>query len=435
MLTDPKLASEKLVIGAKIQDPAGDDERCRYNASRGAERKHALNLVVNNPPLSQPFFMQRLRSHGITLASWLLSLLLNVLILYLFTLFPQRHPETPDDALEVDTVIVQTERSSNPRVTPRSLRTRSSQPARLTPPMQRSTPTLTLPLVTHASPAKEALPQPMLTSQDDAMPIESGQIGADLKARFAPSMPDSTVGTKVESGRNKGLSVEAPSRKGSRLDKLRGEVGASPHAEVRGSGRGISGLYQIAIVQHEDAADTARSKVLERFVDAMNRWTNVHTKLLPGNTPLADPEIQQIPLVYITATTAFAFSEQERANLKTYLQNGGTLLFSDLSEDWGSEGAVANSIRFELWKILGESADLHLVAPGDPVCNSFFEFKKGPPLVDRRRGRFSVLRLDGRIAVFYDAAGIGLKWLENDSDEKWLRWGVNLIVYTLTNWR
>ncbi len=400
-----------------------------------AERKHALNLVVNNPPLSQPFFMQRLRSHGITLASWLLSLLLNVLILYLFTLFPQRHPETPDDALEVDTVIVQTERSPETRVTPRSQWARPSQLVKLTPPKQRSTPTLTLPLATHARPAEQVSQQPILTSPDEAMPIESDQIAIDFNARFAPSMPNATVDSKVESGRKKGLSVEAPARKRSRLDKLRGEVGTSPQAEVSGSGSDISGYYHIATVQHEDAVDVVRTKVLERFVDAMNRWTNVHTKLLPGNTPLADPEIQQIPLVYITATTAFAFSEQERANLKTYLQNGGTLLFSDLSEDWGSEGAVANSIRFELWKILGESADLHLVAPGEPVCNSFFEFKKGPPLVDRRRGRCSVLRLDGRIAVFYDAAGIGLKWLENDSDEKWLRWGVNLIVYTLTNWR
>ena len=400
-----------------------------------AERKHALNLVVNNPPLSQPFFMQRLRSHGITLASWLLSLLLNVLILYLFTLFPQRHPETPDDALEVDTVIVPTERSSNPRVTPRSQRPRPRQPVKLTLPNQRSTPTLTLPLVTHASPAKEALQQPMLTSQDDAMPVESGQIATDLKARFAPSMPNTVLGSKVESGRNKGLSVEAPSRQRSRLDKLRGEVGTSPQAEVSGSGSEISGYYHIATVQHEDAADTVRTKVLERLADAMNRWTKVHTKLLPENTPLADPEILRIPLVYITATSAFAFSEQERANLKTYLQNGGTLLFSDFSEDWRSEGAVANSIRFELWKILGENAELRALAPGAPVCNSFFEFKKGPPLVDKRRGRFSVLQLDERIVVFYDAAGLGLKWLGNDSDEKWLRWGVNLIVYTLTNWR
>ncbi|MDE0040958.1 MAG: hypothetical protein OXT74_02900, partial [Candidatus Poribacteria bacterium] len=224
----------------------GDTTRLRL-----AKRKHASDILVTTPFHSHPFFIQRLRSHRIILYSWLLSLLLNVLILYLFTLFPQRHPETPDDALEVDTVIVPTGRSPETRVTPRSQWTRPSQLVKLTLPKQRSTPTLTLPLATHARPAEQVSQQPMLTSPDEAMPIESDQIAIDFNARFAPSMPNATVGSKVESARKKGLSVEAPARKRSRLDKLRGEVGTSPQAEVSGSGRGIRGYYHIATVQHE----------------------------------------------------------------------------------------------------------------------------------------------------------------------------------------
>lgn len=398
---------------------------------RSAKLKHASNIFVINPSHSHPFFIQRLRNRRIILASWLLSLLLNVLILYLFTLLPQRHPKTVDDALEVDTVVLPTERSPKARVAPRSQLTRTRQTVKVTPPKQRSTPRLTLPVAARARPAEQI--EPMLTSPEETMPIESNQIAIDLNTRLASSVPNTTVGSKVESARNKGISVETPARKGSRLDNLRGEVGASPQAEVRGSGREISGYYYIATVQHEDAVDMVRNKVLERLAAAMNRWTKVHTKLLPKNTLLADSDIQRIPLVYITATSAFAFSEQERENLKTYLQNGGTLLFSDLSRHWGNEGPVANSIRFELWKILGESVGFHPVEPGEPICNSFFEFKKGAPLVDKKRGQFFALRLNGRIAVFYDAAGLGLKWMENDADEKWMRWGVNLIVYTLTN--
>lgn len=402
---------------------------------QSAVRKHASNILVINPSHSHPFFMQRLRSHRIILASWLLSLLLNILILYLLTLFPQRHPKTADDALQVDAVIVPTERSPKTRVTPRSRLARSSQPIKVTPPKQRSAPTHAVPLVTYARLTERVPHEPMLSSPDEAMPTETNQIAFDLNNRLTDSIPNVSVRSKVESGRKKSLSVDAPARKEGGLDKLRGEIGASPQVQVSGSGREMQGHYHVATVQHEDAADSARTKVLSRLVGAMNRWTKVRTKLLPGYTLLADPEIQRIPLVYITATSAFAFSEQERANLNTYLQNGGTLLFSDLSEDWGNKGAIANSIRFELWKILGESADLRPVAPGESVCNSFFEFKKGPPLVEKKRGQFYVLRLDGRIAVFYDAAGLSLKWMENDADEKWMRWGVNLIVHTLTNWR
>ena len=402
---------------------------------RSAERKQAPDIVVTSPSHSNTFLSQRPRSFQITLTSWLLSLLCNVLILYLFTIVPQRHPETSDDALQVDMINVPTERTPKARVTPRSRLARSSHPIKMTPPRQRSTPSPAVPLVTYTRPTERVLHKPNLSSPDETMPVEDNQVSVDLNTRLTDSISDASVRSNVASGRKRSLSVEAPARKEGWLDKLRGETGAPRQAQVSGSGKEIQGHYHVATVQHEDAADTVRTEILSRLVDAMNRWTNVHTKLLPGHTPLADPEIQRIPLVYITATSAFAFSEQERANLKTYLQNGGTLFFSDLSQDWGNKGAIANSIRFELWKILDLRTDLRPVESGEPICNSFFEFKKGPPLVDKKRGRFYALRLNGRIAVFYDAAGLGLKWMENDADEKWMRWGVNLIVHTLASWR
>lgn len=403
--------------------------------SRSAERKQAPDILVTSPSHSNALLSQRSRSFQITLTSWLLSLLCNVLILYLLTILPQRHPEISDDALQVDMIHVPTERSPKARVSPRSRLARSSHPIKMTPPRQRSTPSPAVPLVTYARPNERVLHKPNLSSPDETMPVEDNKISVDLNARLTDAIPNASVRPNVSSGRKKSLPVDTPARNGGWLEKLRGEIGAPPQAQVSGSGREIQGHYNVATVQHEDAADTVRTEVLSRLVDAMNRWTKVHTKLLPGYTPLADPEIQRIPLVYITATSAFAFSEQERTNLKTYLQNGGTLFFSDLSQDWGNKGAIANSIRFELWKILDLRADLRPVESGEPICSSFFEFKKGPPLVDKKRGRFYVLRLNGRIAVFYDAAGLGLKWMENDADEKWMRWGVNLIVHTLASWR
>ena len=398
---------------------------------QSAERKQAPDILATYPSHSNVSLSQRPRSFRITLTSWLLSLLFNVLMLYLFTLLPQRHPETSDDALQVDMVIVPTERSPKARVTPRSRLARSSQSVKMTAPQQRSAPSPAVPLVTYARPTERVPHEPMLTSHDETMPVEADLNNIDLNARLTDSIPKASVRSKVESGRKESLSVDTPARKEGRLDKLRGEIGAPPQAQVSGSGREIQGHYHVATVRHEDAADAVHTKVLSRLVGAMNRWTRVHTKLLPGYTLLADPEIQRIPLVYITATSAFAFSEQERENVKTYLQNGGTLLFSDISPDWGNKGAIANSIRFELWKILDVRVDLRPVESAEPICNSYFEFKKGPPLVEKKRGQFHVLRLNGRIAVFYDAAGIGLKWMENDADEKWMRWGVNLIVHTL----
>jgi len=201
---------------------------------------------------------------------------------------------------------------------------------------------------------------------------------------------------------------------------------------IRGTGRGVAGYYDIVTVRYEDTADVIRAGMLSNLVRAMNRWTNVRTRLLPESIPLDDPAIRHIPILFIAVRGAFAFSEKERANLKGYLQGGGTVFFSDISSNWGDRGAVANSIRFELWRTLGDISSLRPVGRDDPICFSFFPFKKGPPLVDEERGQFYVLRLNGRIAVIYDAAGIGLRWMKSGENERWLRWGVNLIVYTLT---
>ena len=138
-------------------------------------RKHASNILVINLSHSPSLPIQCRRNHRITLASWMLSLLFNALILYLFTLLPQRYPETIDDALQVDTVTMPTERFPKTRVTPRSRFTRSSQPIKVTPPKQRSTPPSTLPLVTYARPAERVPREPVLTSLDEAIPIEGNQ--------------------------------------------------------------------------------------------------------------------------------------------------------------------------------------------------------------------------------------------------------------------
>ena len=272
------------------------------------------------------------------------------------------------------------------------------------------------------SPAPVVL-NPMAQSEFQA----NAELDEDAVAR-----PNVLVGGSPIGGRSDfGESVSAPNRTTAIFDKIQRTTGNTAQVEVHGSGREISGYYNIVVVQYEDSADAIRAQALNRLVYAMNRWTKVRTQLLPETMPLAAPDIHQIPLVYIAARDAFTFSESERANLRSYLQRGGTLFFSDISAEWGVDGPVANSIRFEIWKIVGGAAQFAPIDREDIVCRSFFEFKKGAPRVVKNRGEFYALRLDGRTAVYYDAAGIGLKWGEDSENEEWLEWGVNLIVHTI----
>lgn len=378
--------------------------------------------------------MYQRKSRRVTLTAWLLSALLNLLILFLLTLFPQQLRFRQEISIQVDMISIPDQPKPTPRVARRprtarseqSLKTSASKP----PPPSASA----VPLTTYARHIVRASNELVLTAPDETLQVDAVELPVNLVARSNAQIQTGPL-TRVNTSRATGLSVDVPRRAGTWLKKLQGEAGDTPQAQVSGSGQGLSGYYDIATVQHEDAADAIRTQALSHLVIAMNRWTNVRTQLLPDSMPLADQAIQRIPLVYIVAESAFAFSEKERANLRAYLQNGGTLLFSDVSPEWGTRGPVANSIRFELWKLLGEKADLRPVRREDTVCASFFEFKKGVPVKDKQRSGFYALWLDGRITVFYDAAGLGLMWGEDDNNEKWLQWGVNLIVYTLVSRR
>ncbi len=367
------------------------------------------------------------RRRRIAAVAWLLSFVLNALVLFWVAMLPTPQPAAETD-LQVNFVSLPKpsplKRRAKPRrqVTAVGLANKSPIDRRVTAVSLRSGPLTTQTAAIVHSPAQVAL-NPLAETEFQA----NKELEAD-----AVSRPNFSVGGSPIVGRpNLEGTVAAPNRSTGILDKIQRKAGNAAQVEVRGSGREISGYYNIVMVQYEDTADAIRAQALSRLVYAMNRWTNIRTQLLSETMPLASPEIHQIPLVYIAARDAFTFSEKERANLRSYLQSGGTLLFSDVSTAWGIDGPVANSIRFEVWKIVGETSHFVPINRKDAVCHSFFEFKKGTPYVVKKRGEFYALRLNGRIAVFYDAAGIGLKWGENADNEKWLEWGVNLIVHTL----
>ena len=367
------------------------------------------------------------RRRRIATTAWLLSLALNVLLLFWVAMLPTPQP-LGETALQVDVVSLPKPSPLKRRAEPRrqmtavELAQKSPIDRRVTAVSLRPGPLTTQTATIVHSPAQVVL-NPMAETEFQA----NKELDAD-----AVSRPNVSMGGSPIVGRsNFEGTVSAPNRSTGILDKIQSKTGNTAQVEVRGSGREISGYYNIVVVQYEDTADAIRAQALNRLMYAMNRWTNVRTQFLPETMPLASPEIHQIPLVYIAARNAFTFSEKERANLRNYLQSGGTLLFSDISAEWGVDGPVANSIRFEIWKIVGEAAQFVPINRNDAVCRSFFEFKKGAPRVVKKCGEFYALRLDGRTAVYYDAAGLGLKWGENSENEKWLEWGVNLIVHTI----
>lgn len=263
-------------------------------------------------------------------------------------------------------------------------------------------------------------------------------IGMDTSDRLSPDMLSpafsehgAAISLSASTGawkRGNGVSSR-PIRSGSgdRSGQMAGRImPRQPRAIITGSGDMLKGYYNISLVKYEDTSDVISADALTQLAIAMNRWTQVRTKVIREPIMLDDPELLHVPLVYITSRRAFAFSERERENLQKYLTGGGFLLFSNTADSEDEARGVANSIEFELWKILdGASSDLMDIGNEHQIYSSFFDLP-GPLNL---RG----IALNDRVIVIYEDSGYGFAWHEgrDSKREPYLKLGVNIIAYAL----
>lgn len=210
----------------------------------------------------------------------------------------------------------------------------------------------------------------------------------------------------------------------------KGNIGITirqPKAAISGSGDKLSGYYNISLVRYEDTSDTVSGEALAQLAAAMNKWTHIKTKVIKEPIMLDDPEILEVPMIYITSRRPFAFSQRERENLQKYFSNGGFLLFSNTATSASEAQGVANSIEFELWKVLGDAArDIKDISKGNQIYKIFFDL---PDSIKLRE-----ITLNKRSVVIYENSGYGNGWLEGKDTKKepYMKLGVNIIVYALS---
>ena len=197
------------------------------------------------------------------------------------------------------------------------------------------------------------------------------------------------------------------------------------NVSVKGSGKEASGYYNISLVRYKDTSDNVSPEALTQLAGAMNRWTKVKTKVIQKPMHLDDPILDRVPLIYITSRRPFAFSERERANLRRYFSNGGFMIFSNTAESGTALMEVANSIGFELWKILGEPAhNLSAVEKRHPLYNDFFDLQK------TKLPEILGITISDRLVVIYEDTGYASAWI-GGKDDSFLKMGVNIIAYAL----
>jgi len=357
-------------------------------------------------------------NRSLSLNSFLLSLALNLSLLLVLSLYKEHNTQQGKDGIPVNFVSLPrtTLKRRAPVILPKSY-TLNVQQAQSVPLNVRVTSDISSP------------------RSDSAVPV-----GIDTGDNFTPDVSAATTFQRQSaisssaSGGDWKRGDGSPSRSGRPGSGGRsgGQVANSivsrqPNAIISGSGDGLRGYYNISLVKYEDTSDVISADALAQLAGAMNRWTQVRTKVIKEPMMLDDPGLLRVPLVYITSRRAFAFSERERKNLRLYFANGGFLLFSNAADSEDEARGVTNSIEFELWKVLGSASDdLADIGKRHQIYGSFF----GLPSSLNLRG----IALDDRISVIYEDSGYGMAWRMGEDSKRrpYLKLGVNIIAYALT---
>ena len=218
--------------------------------------------------------------------------------------------------------------------------------------------------------------------------------------------------------------------------------------------RNIKGFFNMTVIDY-DLAD----KSADRFptaVEELMRYIRDHSRVnarIEGTTlRLSDPTVMKAPFIYLTGNSAvFQFTKTEKENLGEYLKNGGFLFAEEIRQadpengldgkNAGVQGTLFDrqfKALMEDPEVLGSDGSKWQKIPKDhDLYYSFFDFEDGPPMGGAPGGNvfdLEMLELRGRVAVVFSDLNISWYWGDPNADarERGLQFGVNLIVYALT---
>ncbi len=218
--------------------------------------------------------------------------------------------------------------------------------------------------------------------------------------------------------------------------------------------RNIRGFFNMTVIDY-DIADKNRDR-FPTAVEELMRYMRDHTKInarIEGTTlEFSDPRIMEAPMIYVTGNDAvLQISDTEKTNLGDYLKNGGFLYAEEIRQSDaengldGREAGVSGTPFDRQFKALmkdgqvlgSDGSKWQKVPKSHQLYYSFWDFPDGPPMGGAPGGNvfdLEMLELRGRVAVVFSDLNISWYWGDPlaDARERGLQFGVNLIVYALT---
>lgn len=139
---------------------------------------------------------------------------------------------------------------------------------------------------------------------------------------------------------------------------------------------------------------------------------------IPGN-------INDNTMLWITGHNAFSFTDNERAILKNYFENGGFLWTDDCScGDLG--GPFTDSVRNEMSIIFGETYSVKAITPDHPIYKSYYNFTSIPNYACSTPNMDGIFIVDRLVVVMTYDTDIGCGMEANNTT--YLQFGTNITL-------
>ena len=179
------------------------------------------------------------------------------------------------------------------------------------------------------------------------------------------------------------------------------------------------------------------------ILNSLVEYTTVPVNLDEKVVDLGSDELFLYPFAYLSGHKLVQFNNQEKANFKKYIQNGGFVFVDDCNHD--IDGLFAKSFEAQMSSLFGPSA-LRKIPNNHDIYNSFFKFEKGPPTTsfelngwgdDLVHDYLKAIEINGRIAVLYSNKDYGCEWDYDFRNKRFYaedntKFGVNIVMYALS---
>lgn len=161
-----------------------------------------------------------------------------------------------------------------------------------------------------------------------------------------------------------------------------------------------------------------------------NLKTNIYPE--PSTVELGTPEIFNFPFIHATGHGNIIFSENEAANLRTYLEGGG---FLHVDDNYGLD----EYFRREIKKVFPEKELIEL-PPSHPIFHQKYTFNEGLPKIHEHDKKppqaFGIFIEDRMVCLYTYECDLGDGWEDADvhndppeTREKALKMGANIIQF------